>query len=84
MKIFFYTGRNTQNVSGVSWKIWKIERKGRQVQTWWGSVNVDKRQIVPTATLQTQRRTHRTEDSAKANESRRIREKINSGYEKKP
>ena len=27
MKIFFYMDRNPNNVSGVSWKIWKIERK---------------------------------------------------------
>ena len=30
MKTFFYMGRNRQNVSGVSWKIWKIERRGRK------------------------------------------------------
>ena len=35
MKKFFYMKRNPRNISGVSFKIWKIERKGRKVTTWW-------------------------------------------------
>jgi len=83
MKIFFYTGRNPER-ERCQLENLEDRAQGPPGSNVVGSCQVDKRQIVPTATLQTPRRTHRTEDSAKANESRRIREKINSGYEKKP
>jgi hypothetical protein len=36
VKIFFYMGRNPANKSGVSWKIWKVQRAGRTVTVFWG------------------------------------------------
>ena len=36
MKVLFFMGRNSSNRSGVSWKIWKIRRKGRVVTVSWG------------------------------------------------
>ena len=39
MKTFFYMGRNLQNKSKVSWKIWKIEREGRLVTVQCGPSN---------------------------------------------
>ena len=83
MKIFFYTGRNERNVSGVSWKIWKIERKGKRLQTWWGPAEVLQRQVVPKF-LQTWSANYPTENAAKEDEKRRINEKTREGYERKP
>ena len=46
MKTFFYTGTNPKNKSGVSWKIWKIQRSGRTITTQWGPVEVRDRVVV--------------------------------------
>jgi len=84
MKTLFYMGSNKQNVSGVSWKVWKIQRKGRRVQTWWGAAHLVRRKVVPTHSLQTKSWTFRTEEAAREDEQRRIREKLNGGYERNP
>lgn len=77
--------RNDQNVSRVSWKIWKIQRKGNRLQTWWGPAEIGPRRIpVPKHELQTKSWTFRTEEAARENEQRRIRKKANEGYERKP
>lgn len=85
MKTLFYMGRNEQNVSRLSWKIWKIERKGKRVTTWWGAAGVGpRRRPVPKHQLQTKFWTFRTEEAAREDEKRRIREKENGGYERNP
>jgi hypothetical protein len=47
MKIFFFMDRNPNNKSGVSWKIWKIERSGRAVTVWWGPAVIVRRRPTP-------------------------------------
>ena len=84
MKILFFTGRNPKNVSGLSWKIWKIEQKGRAVTAWWGPVDVVGRKITPAARLQSKTWRFRTEALAKEDAGRRLTQKLNRGYEKKP
>jgi hypothetical protein len=84
MKTLFYMGRNPRNVSGVSWKIWKIERRGKRVQTWWGPAHVVKRKVVPKYRLQTKSRTFRTEEAAREHEQRRIRDKEYKRYQRNP
>jgi hypothetical protein len=85
MKTLFYMGRNDQNVSRLSWKIWKIERKGKRVTTWWGAAEVGpRRKPVPKHDLQTKSWTFRTEEAAREDERRRLQEKENEGYERDP
>ena len=84
MKVFYFMGRNKQNKSGVSWKLWKIERKGREVSVWWGAVAVIKRRIVPTGRLQTKCWRFTSEPAALAFEAARIHSKEASGYQRKP
>jgi hypothetical protein len=82
MKIFFYMGRNTLTKSGVSWKIWKINRVGRKVTTLWGRATVVKRRVVPLS-LQTATRSFPTPRAAQEFEAQRIRSKITKGYERR-
>jgi hypothetical protein len=85
MKTLFYMGRNDQNISRLSWKIWKIERRGKRVTAWWGAAEVGpRRKPVPKYELQTKSWTFRTEEAAREDEQRRIREKLNGGYERNP
>jgi hypothetical protein len=84
MKTFFYMGRNPQNVSGVSWKIWKIERTGRRVRVQWGPARLLKRSVRPSGKLQEKTFTFRTDDAARRDESARVREKVGKGYEPRP
>ena len=84
MRIFFYMGRNPDNISGVSWKLWKIACKGRRIQTWWGRVRLNKRKILPAGELQTQVRTFPTHAAALEHAERKISAKVARGYETKP
>lgn len=84
MKTFFYMGHNRQNVSGVSWKIWKIERKGRKVTVWWGPAKLVHRKPVPSGTLVMQEWRLSSEDKAIENERQRIDEKLRGGYKRSP
>ncbi|HEV2801100.1 MAG TPA: hypothetical protein VGW12_11415 [Pyrinomonadaceae bacterium] len=83
MKIFFYFGRNDGNKSGRSMKLWKIERRGCEVKVWWGPTEMVERRPVPTY-LQTKKWELDTEAEAKDCEGRRIREKLDEGYERNP
>jgi hypothetical protein len=49
MKTFFFVGKNKGNVSGISYKIWKINQSGRMVEVQWGPAKWDKkrRKVVP-------------------------------------
>ena len=84
MKEFFFTGRNPKNVSGLSWKIWKIVQKGRVVTAWWGPAKVVERKVCHTALLLSKAWKFRTEELAKDNADSRIAQKIREGYERKP
>ena len=78
--VFFYTGENPHNKSGVSWKVWQIARHGRQVTACWGSATLEKRRPVPTGKLRTKTWHFATEKAAVESERRRIREKVRKGY----
>ena len=82
MKAFFYMGHNRNNKSGVSWKMWKIERRGREVTVWWGPAVIVRRRPTPAYILQTKTWRFRNEDRAKEAEQERIREKLNKGYQR--
>ena len=79
-RVFFYTGENPRNKSGVSWKVWQIARHGRQVTAWWGSATIEKRRPVPTGKLRTKTWGFATEKAAVEFERGRIQEKVKKGY----
>ena len=84
MKIFFFMGRNDKTKSGVSWKIWKIQRKGRKVTTWWGAATLVRRKVVPKGKLQSSIRrtpTFATVADAARYEATRIARKMAKGYQ---
>jgi len=82
MKIFYYMGDNHKNRSGVSWKMWKIERSGRMVTVWWGPATIIRRRPTPLNTLQEQSWTFPSEKAAKEDEEDRITEKLAKGYKR--
>lgn len=84
MKNFFYMGRNPRTKSGVSWKIWKIERNGRAVTTWWGPAQLHKRRPVPTGVLQSNIVRFPSVAEAVDSERRLIQSKLRKGYERWP
>ena len=84
MKIFFFMGRNPNNKSGVSWKIWKIERTGHIVTTWWGPARLHSRKVVPVGTLQSNRSQFGSVAGASKYESDRIQSKLSKDYERRP
>lgn len=84
MKIFFFMGRNPKTKGGVSWKIWKIQRKGRRVLTWWGAATLVRRKVVPIGKLQSSiKRTppFATVADAAKYEAARIARKKAKGYQ---
>lgn len=80
MTTLFYAGRNLRNVSGLSWKIWKIERCGKVVEAHWGQATLNNRRFVPAYTLQRKRWQLTSVWEAKADYERRIAEKLGKGY----
>ena len=84
MKVLVYMGPNPANVSGVSWKMWKIGRKGRQVTAWWGKATISRHRLVPVNKLATKTWRFRTEALAKEYETGRVQRKLGSGYERVP
>jgi predicted DNA-binding WGR domain protein len=83
MKIFFFMGRNSLTKSGVSWKLWKIQRAGRKVTMLWGPAIVHKRRVVPAVSLQSTTRAFRSSEDAERFEARRIRSKLAKGYQRR-
>jgi len=86
MKIFFYIQNNPKNKSGISSKIWKIERKARTVTVWWGHCIFDPstRKPVPNSKLVTKQWSFKNEEEAREAEKKRISEKLREGYERSP
>jgi hypothetical protein len=83
MKIFFFMGRNPKNKSGVSWKIWKIERKGRSVFLYWGRAELRRRKVLPAGRLAHRVKRFSTEQQAINYQQKRIAEKLAKGYERR-
>ena len=85
MKTLFVTGRNPDNISGVSWKVWQIKRKSRVVETRWGPIKIVRRRIVSSRLLSFKRwPAFPTLKAAEAFYERRVREKLRAGYQLKP
>jgi len=85
MKTLFFTGRNPENQSGVSWKVWKIHRKGRVVETRWGPIKIVRRRIVYSRMLSSKQwPPFPTLKAAETFYERKVREKLRAGYELKP
>ena len=83
MKIFFYMGRNAANKSGLSWKIWKVQRTGRTVTVYWGRAKLVKRKVAPAGTLRSKTLRFSSDGAACEYERRRIHEKLGKGYERR-
>jgi predicted DNA-binding WGR domain protein len=82
MKVFFFMDHNRENLSGVSWKLWKINRSGREVTVWWGPATIVRRRPTAASTLQSKTWRFRTEERARQEEERRIHEKVSKGYKR--
>jgi hypothetical protein len=87
VKIFFFVGRNDDNLSRVSSKLWKIERRGRRITVFWGPAMFDRRtrKHVPVGVLQ--KKTHPSFSSemvARDFEIAIIARKENAGYQRTP
>lgn len=83
MKTFFFMGRNPRNRSGLSWKIWKVQRTGRSVVVRWGPAIVRRRKPVFAHTPQERERRFTTVEAAQRFEESRIAEKVRTGYERR-
>ena len=83
MRIFFYTGRQDGNVSGMSSKIWKIDLRGRTLIIQWGATNLKNRRVEPVYLVE-RRRVYPSIQAAKESMDRRIRAKLGKGYAVKP
>ena len=85
MKTLFFTGRNPANASGVSWKVWKIKREGRVVETRWGPIKVVNRRMVHSKVLPHKKwPAFETIEAAKEFYEAKVQEKMRAGYEVKP
>lgn len=86
MRVYFFSGRNDTLKSGMSTKIWKIERRLRVVQVWWGPAKYDirsRRYQLLREPLTKQWRLPSEGQAAKEMEAR-IARKLEEGYERNP
>lgn len=83
MKILYFMGRNPENRSGVSWKIWKIARYGRVVEVRWGPATLRNRRPVMVGVGTTRRWSFTSEAMAIKSEAARLREKLQKGYQRR-
>jgi predicted DNA-binding WGR domain protein len=84
MKVFFYIRLNRRNKCGFSRKMWKIERRGRRVQVWWGRTELVGYKPAPLGDLATQHWIFRTEAKAIQEEQARIAAQLSQGYQRNP
>jgi predicted DNA-binding WGR domain protein len=82
MKTFSFMGPNPKVNSGVSWKLWRIERKGRTVTASWGRATVERRRLKTKGKLQNKSWNFRTEAQAIECEAEKIAEKLRGGYKR--
>jgi predicted DNA-binding WGR domain protein len=72
-------------VSGVSWKVWKIKRQGRVVETRWGPIKVVNRRMVHAKVLPRKKwPAFATIEAAKEFYESRIQAKLRAGYQLTP
>jgi len=84
MRTLFFMGRNDKNISGVSWKIWRVEQKGRRVRVWWGPATLFGRRAVLVGVVGRRSWTFGSEKAAREDARRRVAEKLAKGYEVEP
>jgi predicted DNA-binding WGR domain protein len=86
MRVYFFFGRNEELKGGLSSKIWKIERRGRVVQAWWGRAKYDTttRRLRPQFELLTKAWRFATAAQAIATMDARIDGKLKEGYQRSP
>lgn len=82
MKIYAFFGNNAKNLSGVSCKMWKIQRDSRTVTVWWGAAMVRNRELAPVNSLQKKIWRHSSVDEAIEDENARVGEKLRKGYKR--
>jgi len=82
MKTFYYMGPSEINVSGVSWKIWRVSRAGKQVTTSWGAAKIVNRRVVPVGQVQSKARHFSSAEEAAAYERDRVQSKLRKGYQR--
>jgi predicted DNA-binding WGR domain protein len=80
-RVLVYLGRNDNNLSRASYKIYMVGSRGRTVRVKWGAVEVQNRSIVPTY-LQMKSRVFPTKVAAHLHVLNLIERKLASGYEK--
>jgi len=83
MKILFFMGRNASTRSGVSWKIWKIRRRGPTVMVSWGPARLQKRKPVLSPSARVLEYSFSSLDEARRFETDKINEKLRKGYERR-
>jgi predicted DNA-binding WGR domain protein len=84
MRMFFFMGQNPRTRGGVSWKIWKIQRKGRAVIVSWGPARLESRKVVPAGSLQSRELRFDSTAAAMMYERNRIESKLSKGYQRAP
>lgn len=84
MTALFYMGCNTAQMSGVSFKMYEIGRRGKVATASWGPAIVVDRRVVSSTWEQTKTWTFKTEEEAAAFVESRIAEKLAEGYERTP
>ncbi|MBI2202965.1 MAG: hypothetical protein HYU41_03790 [Candidatus Rokubacteria bacterium] len=84
MKTFFFMGRNPKNKSGVSWKIWKIQRQGRTVTVFWAPAVLKKRRVRTAGKLHIKKITRSSVADAIVFERTRVQSKLRKGYQRRP
>lgn len=84
MRTLFFMGRNYKNISGVSWKIWRIEQKGRRVRVLWGPATLFGRRAVLVGVVGKRSWTLGSAKAAREDARRRVAEKLARGYEQQP
>jgi hypothetical protein len=86
MRKYFFVGPNKQLKSGLSFKVWKIERRNRRIQVWWGRGRFDesRRRVRSKGILTTRWWDLPTTSAAKDEMQQRIRSKVRSGYKRNP
>lgn len=84
MRKHFFVGPNKQLKSGMSIKVWKIERRDRRVQVWWGRARLDqsKRRVRSKGTLTTRWWDFSTSSVVEDQMWLRIHSKVLTGYKR--
>jgi len=83
-KVLYYTGNNPRNKSGMSSKVWSIQRDGQTVTTLWGSVNLTNLRLVRRGNLSSKERLFDSVEEARTFMQQRIARKVQKGYVPKP